>query len=517
VRRMIDRSARFQQVQHPVRILAIAVLTVTACAAIQPGGASAAISWAPCGDSNVQACGHLTVPLDPTGAVPGAITLAMRRQRSPVGEAKDAVIALAGGPGQAAIPFTGQFADLLGPILWTRDLIAFDQRGTGLSHPLSCPAFEHLGSGGPSPGAVAICAGQIGEERDLYTTTQTVTDIEAIRRAGGYEKLVLYGTSYGTKVAEQYAQAYPSHVEALILDSVVTPEGPDALNLSTFAAIPRVLRALCAFKACAHITRDPVGELARLARRLRRHPLRVRKRHGAVRSVTIGAGDMLGILIEGDLDPRLRVALPAAVHAALAGDSGPLARLVTQAQGDAGSEPESLAEGFDAPLYFTTTCEETRFPFNLAATPAQRLHEALTSIHAAALKRAFAPFSAADAFVLGDIPICARWPYPHGAPSASSSPIPAVPTLILSGAEDLRTPISNALELAAEIPGAHLLVVPYAGHSVLASDPSGCAERALQALFAGRPIGACPNGPPPQFLRPTPLPHPPRHSSPAIP
>ena len=39
--------------------------------------------------------------------------------------------------------------------------------------------------------------------------------------AGGYEKLVLWGTSYGTKVAEEYAQEYPQHVEALILDSVV--------------------------------------------------------------------------------------------------------------------------------------------------------------------------------------------------------------------------------------------------------------------------------------------------------
>jgi len=53
-----------------------------------------------------------------------------------------AVIALAGGPGQSALPFMDQFAQILGPIVATRDLIVFDQRGTGLSHPLSCAALK---------------------------------------------------------------------------------------------------------------------------------------------------------------------------------------------------------------------------------------------------------------------------------------------------------------------------------------------------------------------------------------
>ena len=55
-------------------------------------------------------------------------------------------------------------------------------------------------------------------------------DIEAIRQALGYEKLVLYGTSYGTKVALEYAERYPEHVEALVLDSVVPPERPRTLR-----------------------------------------------------------------------------------------------------------------------------------------------------------------------------------------------------------------------------------------------------------------------------------------------
>jgi len=150
-----------------------------ACA-LSAAAAQAQIMWAPCGDSNDYACGHLTVPLDPGGSTPGTITLAMRRHRAPVGEAREAVIALAGGPGQAAIPFAEDSAHQLGSIVATRDLIVFDQRGIGLSHPLSCHRFE-LSAGGPPGRQIAECAAQIGSERTDYTTTQTVADIEAIR------------------------------------------------------------------------------------------------------------------------------------------------------------------------------------------------------------------------------------------------------------------------------------------------------------------------------------------------
>jgi hypothetical protein len=105
-----------------------------------------------------------------------------------------------------------------------------------------------------------------------------------------------------------------------------------------------------------------------------------------------------------------------------------------------------------------------------------------------------------------DMPECAFWPYTTPAPAPDLAPFPAVPTLILSGADDLRTPTSDARELAAAIPGSHLLVVPDVGHSVLGVDPSGCAARALQALFAGKPIAACRRVPLPAILRPMPVP-----------
>jgi pimeloyl-ACP methyl ester carboxylesterase len=453
------------------------------------------------------ACGHLTVPLDPGGGSPGTIALAMRRHRAPVGESKDAVIALAGGPGQSAIPLIGDFAQILGPIVSTRDLIAFDQRGTGLSHPLSCAAFEHLRHG-LSPTAVAICAGQIGETRGLYTTADTVADIEAIRQAGGYEKLVLYGTSYGTKVAERYAQEYPTHVEALVLDSVVPPSGGDAFDETTFAAVRRILRQLCAAGACARITPEPVRDLARLVQRMGHGSLQARAIDGEGRAATtrIVSNELLGALLQGDFDPILRSEFPAAVRSAVLGDTAALARLLARAEGESeGGEPEGLSEGFDAPLYFSTICDEAVFPWNRSASPKTRLREALAALRAQPAN-AFAPFTTANALALSDIPVCASWPFTPAGPEVDEAPLPDVPTLILSGADDLRTPTANAQAVATQIPDAHLLVVPNTGHSVLGADPTSCSRNALQALFAGKPVEQCKQKRPPQLLLPTPLP-----------
>jgi pimeloyl-ACP methyl ester carboxylesterase len=483
---------------------AAVLLAVCACSVAASAQAQAQIPFAPCGDSNDLACGHLTVPLDPSGSTPGTITLAIRRHRAPVGEAKVAIVALAGGPGQAAIPFAEEFARLLGPIADTRDLIVFDQRGIGLSQPLSCHRFELAANAPPGP-TIAECAAQLGPTRTFYATAESVADIEALRVAGGYEKLVLYGTSYGTKVAEEYAQAYPSHVEALVLDSVVPPNGPEPLDRATFAAVPRILRQLCTARACARITPNPVADLARLVRRLTRGPLsgRVIDGHGIAHTVPISSNDLLGILLEGDLEPILRAEFPAAIHSAAHGDTAALARLEVRAGGEGDGAAESPSESFDNPLYYATSCEDEPFPWNRSASPATRLTEAKAQIDALGASQ-LAPFTKANMFAFSDIQACAFWPFSSPAPAPDHAPFPSVPTLILSGADDLRTPTSNAREVAAQIPGSHLLVVPNTGHSVLGADPTHCASDALQALFADKPIKPCASTPPPPLLRLTP-------------
>ncbi len=467
-----------------------------------PAGAASQISWRPCRETTDFACGQLKVPLDPGGAMPGTITLALRRHRAPIGDGRVALVALAGGPGQAADGFASDFVEMLGPVLSTHDLIVFDQRGTGSSGALSCPAFSHPLPGTPEGTLVERCAEQLGPDRAFYTTADSVADLEAIREAGGYEKLILYGTSYGTKVALQFAQDHPEQVQSLVLDSVVLPDGPDQMLRSTIASVPRILRQLCSQGACRHITHNPVGDLRRLIRGMHGHDVEARMTdaRGTRRGVRITSAALLETLVEGDLEPVLRAEFPAAVHSALHRDPAALARLVDRA--------ESLAEGspqeIDAPLYYATTCEEQSFPWKRPSTPRERLEEAraaLQALHPGSL----GPFTPEDVLQESDMPACANWPFASAAPETDDAPLPNVPTLILSGGDDLRTPTADARALAARIPDAHLLVVPDVGHSVLGSDPGPCAHEALEAFFADQAIRPCSRQPVPSSERPVPL------------
>ena len=56
--------------------------------------------------------------------------------------------------------------------------------------------------------------------------------------------------------------------------------------------------------------------------------------------------------------------------------------------------------------------------------------------------------------------------------------------MVMTGESDLRTPTADARGVAARIPNANLLVVPYAGHAVLVNEPTSCARDALQGWSA---------------------------------
>ena len=64
------------------RLAVLNALAAVALIALTPASASAATSSIPftaCSDAPTFGCGHLTVPLDPSGAIPGDVTLAVRR------------------------------------------------------------------------------------------------------------------------------------------------------------------------------------------------------------------------------------------------------------------------------------------------------------------------------------------------------------------------------------------------------------------------------------------------------
>jgi pimeloyl-ACP methyl ester carboxylesterase len=466
-------------------VAAAFVPAAAAAAADGPRAAAAQLSARRCTARDVARCGRVVVPLDRSGAIPGRISLRVRMLDGP-GSGRDdgTVVALAGGPGQAAAPLLEQIAHSLGPALANRRLVAFDQRGTGRSGRLDCPELGRIRRAAQLDAAVAACARRLGARRGAYTTAASVEDLEAVRRALGDERIALYAVSYGTKVALDYAARYPQRVSRLVLDSVVPPSGTDPFLRATIEAIPRVLDTLCGRRGCP-FTRDPTADLATL---VRGGPLRGRWFDGGGRAhrATLDSDDLFNLLLAGDFDPLQRAELPAALRSAAQGDTAPLISLAvgSSLNGGPGGGGDSDA------LYIATTCEDGAVPWPAGTPVAQR---------PAAFDAALAAVPAADLAPLDRrtlrrlrVDSCRAWPEsPIAQPTA---PLPDVPTLILSGDGDLRTPRSDASAIAALLPRARLLTVPGVGHSVLggaASLDQRCAERAVTAFFAQRRVRDC--------------------------
>ena len=93
-------------------------------------------------------CGYLTVPEDRGDPNSGTIRLHVAVFKTTASDPEpDPVVYLDGGPGGEPLEaLMFGLGDRFEAILETRDLIIFDQRGTGFSEPaLVCPAYRELG------------------------------------------------------------------------------------------------------------------------------------------------------------------------------------------------------------------------------------------------------------------------------------------------------------------------------------------------------------------------------------
>jgi pimeloyl-ACP methyl ester carboxylesterase len=445
--------------------------------------------YAPCGVGGSLQCGRLDVPLDRSGATPGAVRLVAVRKVAPSNPASTAIVGLVGGPGGAAIPFITDFAELLGPALASRDLLMFDPRGVGASSPIRCSLLS-----GPSETAGgARCASELGAARAHYTTAATVEDLEALRAESGYEKLILYGVSYGTKVALDYAARHPDRVAGLLLDSVVLPQGEDPLQRSTFTAMRRSLAELCAGAECTGISGNVIADLAGRVRGLARKPLSgyLTSPRGVRLRAQINRSDLYGVVLGGDRNPTLRAELPAALTSARHGDTAPLIRLWARSADLIDLQARSADPEFSDPVFAATLCEEAIFPWDRSAALTTRSQQ--INAYARGLgEAAFHPFDSTTALTTTMIKLCVGWPV-LAPPFTPAGPLPDVPTLVVNGRADLRTPLEDAVLVKALIPSAQILAIPFTGHSALSSDvgDDDCAVRGVAQFFAGQPLSPC--------------------------
>jgi hypothetical protein len=233
------------------------------------------------------------------------------------------------------------------------------------------------------------------------------------------------------------------------------------------------------------VTKDPVGDLKTLVDGIAQHSL---KGHafdaaGRPRPVSYRHGDEIFNLIEaGDLNPFLQAALPGAIRSAVSGDPSLLLRL--RKIGDGGSSKLSeLSYG----LNVTTSCLDVRLPYALT-TPLEQRPPIAQAATDAVVPTLFAPFGRDAISRTSYVQDCLQWPTDKTA-LASADPLPDVPTLLLGGRLDMRTPLENAKAVARELPHASIISVAGTGHDVLDSDLTRCAETGLRRFIHDKPVG----------------------------
>jgi pimeloyl-ACP methyl ester carboxylesterase len=457
-----------------MRKLLLALAVAAALGVTLAGEASAALRFEPCADAPSVGCAKLAVPLDRSGRTPGKVSLFIRRVEAR--PSRGTVFLLAGGPGQPSADVFGLHDDhahgQLNELLPGYTFVAFDMRGTGRSGALRCERLERAVLGldlGAAAPAARECAERLGEARAHYSTRAAADDLEAVREALGVDRVALYGTSYGAKLALAYAVTHPAGVERLLLDSVAPPSFPDAFSLSTIGAIPSVLRSVCAGSLCRRTTPDAVADFVAVANRLAERP---RGR--------LTAAALLNVLYLVDVDPFVRSALPAAVRGAARGDWVALERLHTVLAWP--GEGAIDAAAFSVGLFAATVCEDGAFPWARTAPVAER-ESAWQAAAVSVPPSAFAPLGSWAATTNPFVRFCLEWPQAPEAPSLGAGPFPDVPVLAVAGDVDLRTPVAETTAAAALFPRGRLLVVPGAGHSALAY--SACARAQVGRWLAG--------------------------------
>jgi pimeloyl-ACP methyl ester carboxylesterase len=432
----------------------------------------AAATTLPCAGGSSQ-CTRVSVPFD-RAAGTGRVSLHVQRIPSTAPGA-GTLIVLPGGPGQSASARLLELRGALGPAVrrrWT--IVVFDPRGTGRSDVVLCPALQ-ADTTLRSTEAAAACAQRLAGRRSHYTTWDNIQDLEAVRVSLGVDRVALYGTSYGTRVATGYAAAYPHHVDRVVIDSAVAPDGPSGIALESFAAMRRILGRLCP-RRCHAVTRGLMAETTALVAQLRLRAMAgaTYDAQGRRRPSSIDALGLLDLLFATDRKPELREGLAVAITSARHGDPAALLRLAAAARIVRLEQPPVFSAG----VYAATNCTELRAPWDPAAALSARLGQVASSLDAVG-DAAFLPFDRQTALSGGLVPLCLGWPTATAPPVAVAWQPIAAPMLILAGGQDVRAPLENARRIAARIPTASVLVVPSAGHSVFGTDAGGCATKAV--------------------------------------
>lgn len=305
-------------------------------------------------------CEVIEVPVDQRAPGSGE-TLAVRfgRHVSDSDARIGTLVVATGGPGTSGIALSEHYLRVFPDGVFDRyDVVFFEQRGVGGSARISCrhadaaapdwaeivdlPLDDALASTSDWVDTCLAEADVQAARLDGYSTFQAAADLDAYLDHIGAGRVVIYGESYGTQLAQVYAAQRPERIEGLILDAVVDPS-LDQLDYAVqqtegFSDVLDLVLASCA--------EDPVcsddfpsggaaGAWDRLAAELEIQPLPVQLpiRGGGTREVQFRLGDLVRGTAQTMYTERERAVFLRALAWAARDDLRPLVRLSALVQG----------------------------------------------------------------------------------------------------------------------------------------------------------------------------------------
>ena len=375
----------------------------------------------------------------------------------------DPLFFLAGGPGQAATELAGPTLPLFADVRRSRDLVFVDQRGTGGSGRMRCAFFE-AASDEEAVGeslqidalpldALRECLAEVEAAADprQYATPIAMDDLDDVRAALGYERINLYGGSYGTRAALVYMRRHPERVRTAVLDGLapVAMRLPSNMNADAHRALDRLFADCEADPGCREAFPDLPQTFAAVLEELEADPRRldtIHPRTGEPFALEVSALAFAGGLRAALYSTTLSSLIPWTVVRAADGDFAPfLAQLTPLVE---------TGEAINLGMFLSVICAEdvSRLP----AGETERLAGEGT------LGRLSMEVTAGA---------CTVWPAAE-LPEDYFEPVRSdAPALLLSGDLDPVTPPRWGEMVMDGLSDALHVVAPGAGHGVL---PRGC-------------------------------------------
>jgi pimeloyl-ACP methyl ester carboxylesterase len=366
------------------------------------------------------------------------------------GYEKEALLAIAGGPGQSAIENAASFNRMLSKVRQNRDILLVDQRGTGKSNLLTCDddldIFSFDDEQADMPAMTQACLNKLlsdGSDVTQYGSVTALSDFEAVRQHLGYDKLHLYGISYGSRMAQLYMRHFPQSLLTVTLDGVV-PMQQSVLAIGD--AIDRAQEILLKdcenTPSCQQAFPDLGSDFNKLDAELAQGPIIIASRDPLTNqqiNFTLTRAKYNNSLRMAMYTPNIRALLPHTIHQGAEGNYQPILGLY-------GLTADST--GIALGMHSSVVCGEDLH----RVTPAMR--ESAKSSYSA------------RTMLEGITSTCAIWQMPAVDKDFSQAIASDIPTLLLSGELDPATPPSWGALAQEKLTNSQHFIAPYATHGV---------------------------------------------------